>query len=233
MGNYIGWSQREFLKQDIKRGGRVLEIGCGTGDFVALANRSGYRVVGVDLDKEAVLVGKNYWKIDSILAVSAEEYFSQNNGEKFDIICFFAVLEHLSSPHQFFAELKTYLNSDGYVVFAVPNSDSPLQWLWRKVTRVIDYPPQHLTRWSRRSIEIFLRLHDFETVSRKTCRPTVTDMIIDLYKLYSPPFLRTSAVLTLSRLTCKIMSPLNLIVKKFVKEGRNQLVIARLKERSG
>lgn len=231
VGNYIGWAHREFLKHDIKTGGRVLEIGCGTGDFIFLANKQGYNAIGVDLDKDAVLVGRTHWKMDFIFPMHAEEYFLQQGRKRFDIVCLFAVLEHLSNPHFFFKEIKKYLNIGGYVILEVPNNDSFLTKLYRKVTRVIDYPPQHLLRWNKKSLEIFLELHGFEVVMRKTCEPTITDIIPDLYKIDSPAFLKTATVMRLSGLTCKILSPLDFVVKRFVKEGRSLLVIARLAEK--
>jgi len=229
IGNYIGWAQRDFLGKNIKPGGKLLEIGCGTGDFVVLANRKGYKAVGVDLDKEAILSGKNYWKTDSIFPMSAAEYFSQNKRKKFDIIYFFEVLEHQSSPHLFLEEVKKYLKFNGYISFSTPNN-SLLQKIYRKITAVIDYPPQHLLRWNEKSIRIFLGLYGFEIVYRKTCEPSLTDIIPDLFKLYTPSFIPTPILVRLSWIVVKILSPIDKIAKIFAKEGRSQLIIAKLKE---
>jgi len=229
VGNYLGWDHRKFLRQNIKKGGKVLEIGCGTGDFIALANKSGYRAVGVDLDKEAVLAGQNYWKTDSIFPMSVEEYFLQSNAEKFDIICFFCTMEHLENPHEIFDEVEKHLASDGYICFSTPNNDSILNKIWGKITKV-DYPPHHLIRWNKKATEIFLALHGFEIVYRKTSERSLTDTIPDLFKLYTPLFIPTSILLKLSWIVTKILSPIDKIVKILVKEGRSQLIIAKLKE---
>ena len=195
IGNYIGWFHHEFLKMNFNKKVNLLEIGCGTGDFVNLACEKGYKAVGVDLDKEAVLRGREYWKTQALFPMTAAEYFSKNGGKQFDNICFFEVIEHLSDPHAFFKEIKRYLSSEGYIIFSAPNNGSVLQKIYRKITRIIDYPPQHLIRWNKKSIEIFLALHGCEIVLRKTCEPTITDIIPDIYKLYSPAIISSKFVM--------------------------------------
>lgn len=228
VGGYIGWSHRRFFELNIKPGGSILEIGCGTGDFVALSRQKGYKAIGVDLDKEAIEVGKNHWKTDNLYAITAEEYFDQHHGEKFDIVCFFAVLEHLNQPHEFMIEVKKYLKPDGYVVLEVPNGGSTLQAIYRKLSGVIDYPPQHLTRWTAKSLKVFLSLHNFKIVHYDTCIPTITDIIFDLIKLHSPRFLSAQRMIMLNDLIIKILFPFDWLVKRFTKNGRSHMVIATL-----
>lgn len=228
VGNYIGWDHRAFIKENIKKGGRILDIGCGTGDFVNLANECGYDAIGVDLDEEAIAAGRRYWKTNRIYAMSAEDYFAKNR-KKFHIICLFNVLEHLENPHKMLEEIKKYLHPYGYICISVPNNDSTLNKIWRVITKA-DYPPHHLTRWSAKAIEIFLQHHNFEILTRKTCEPRLTDIIPDFLKIYAPRSIKATTVMKISGITCRVLSPLDYITKKIASEGRSQLVIARRKK---
>ena len=73
---------------------RLLDFGCGNGDFLRTADRCGYLCHGVDFDKEAINVGRQYFEhllcgdIDTI-----------DEGTEFDVITVSHVLEHIFEPN--------------------------------------------------------------------------------------------------------------------------------------
>lgn len=77
-------------------GGRLLDMGCGTGWTSVLFARRGYDVVGQDLVADAIAVGRQL-KADSGLAnldFVVGDYESLGFKEEFDVVVFFDCLHH-------------------------------------------------------------------------------------------------------------------------------------------
>ena len=49
---------------------KVLDVGCGRGDFLSLVKEKGARPFGIDIDKEAIKTAKNRLKVDEIKVLS-------------------------------------------------------------------------------------------------------------------------------------------------------------------
>jgi 2-polyprenyl-3-methyl-5-hydroxy-6-metoxy-1,4-benzoquinol methylase len=140
--------------------GRLLDIGCGAGNFMAAARVTGFDVTGIDWDSNAVQKGKNVLGLDKIFALSIEEYAERNRGEKFDVVSFFEVLEHQDDPIGFLNQVRQFVRPNGYIALSVPNRNR-----WQKGMDVTDLPPNHLTRWNPEVLASFLQRHGFEVVS--------------------------------------------------------------------
>lgn len=138
-----------FLKRykNLSKGVRVLDLGCGTGEFLSELEKRGCEVWGLDFDREAIKIAKQRFGLKNIYALSFEEFFKKENLAKFDVITFFEVLEHLNDPLVFIQNLKKLLKPSGKIVLSAPFRERMLPNLnnW-------DFPPHHFTRWNRESI---------------------------------------------------------------------------------
>lgn len=96
--------------------GKILDVGCATGNFMSLAPD---RMVGVDIDEDGLNVsrsrGLEVYKVDS------NNPFAQFNADLFGGIYAKQVIEHLSEPLLFFKEAYRVLGSGGKAVFLTPN----------------------------------------------------------------------------------------------------------------
>lgn len=98
--------------------GRLLDIGCGNGAFLAAFGDSNckWRMVGAELDD------RNRLRVESIPGV--ERLFTgpiNSMGETFDLIVLVHALEHIPNPAAFLENLRGKLNPAGKLLIQVPD----------------------------------------------------------------------------------------------------------------
>lgn len=94
--------------------GKLLEIGCGNGFFLEEALELGYKEVwGVEPSRDAINKASTKVKKHIIHDFFRPGIFMPN---KFDVICFFQVLDHVLNPSQFLSECHRILKPDGLIL---------------------------------------------------------------------------------------------------------------------
>lgn len=154
----LWWSQRMFLYDKILPSGSLLDIGCGTGLFIHTAQKHGYNVSGIDFDRKAIEKAKNVFHLEKVYPMTLEE-FIQKTTEKFNIVTFFEVLEHLENPYIFLQLVKTILKDKGYIALSIPNRERSLDTFTE-----MDLPPDHLTHWNENAIRYLLSILGFRII---------------------------------------------------------------------
>src|SRR5258708_835898 len=142
------------------RGGELLDVGCGTGNFLAAARHAGYRVTGIELDGKAARFAKERIGLQQIFPLTVSEFAEQHADEKFDVVTFFEVLEHQAAPVEFLQRVSTVLKPQGTIALSVPNRER-----WMTGPDVLDYPPNHFLRWDAAALKHFLSAQGFEVLS--------------------------------------------------------------------
>ncbi len=142
------------------RGGELLDIGCGTGNFLAAARDAGYKVTGIELDRNAARFAKELLGLQNILPLTISEFVEQHAEELFDVVTFFEVLEHQAAPVEFLQRVKACLRPGGVIALSVPNRER-----WLTGPDVLDYPPNHFLRWNAEALRKFLYTQGFEVLS--------------------------------------------------------------------
>jgi 2-polyprenyl-3-methyl-5-hydroxy-6-metoxy-1,4-benzoquinol methylase len=98
---------------------RILEVGCSSGYFGETLIAQGHEVWGVEPYEEAA---KKAFKILHKVHVGLiEDFFSHNQDERFDVIVFGDVLEHLTDPVAVLKKSQIFLVKNGIVVASIPN----------------------------------------------------------------------------------------------------------------
>lgn len=130
---------RSFFEQ-VRRfpGARLLDAGCGVGRFGHAAYARGWDVTGIDVSALAIATGREFAPFP-LRTGTIEELIEQ--GEQFDVVTAFEVLEHLTSPLQFLLGATRLLRPGGQVFCTVPNWGSTLV---QNSTRPDWLPPIHL-----------------------------------------------------------------------------------------
>jgi len=142
------------------KSGHLLDLGCGVGNFLAAARDVGFRVAGIDLNRNALRFAQEHYSLRNVFVMRPEEFASSYAGERFDVVTFFEVLEHQENPTGFLQVADRLLAERGFIALSVPNRNR-----WQKGIETLDYPPNHLTRWSPRALRKFLECHGFEILS--------------------------------------------------------------------
>ena len=93
----------------------VLDIGCGTGDFLLGCNNSNFNVVGVEPNEKARNLA------EAKLGAPVYSNLSDLNGKKYDFITMWHVLEHVPNLDEYLDTLKELLSDNGILIVAVPN----------------------------------------------------------------------------------------------------------------
>ncbi len=100
--------------------GRVLDVGCGTGDRLDVFRSRGFETFGVETSDSA-----DYAKENLKLDVLKGNLFSARFPDRFfDVVTLYNVLEHTHDPKRVCEEVHRILKDDGFLVIQVPNGNS-------------------------------------------------------------------------------------------------------------
>ena len=142
------------------RSGELLDIGCGTGNFLAAARDAGYGVTGIELDRNAARFARERLGLQRVFPLTIAEFAEQHVEERFDVVTFFEVLEHQAAPVEFLRKVKACVRPGGAIALSVPNRER-----WLTGPDVLDYPPNHFLRWNAAALRKFLSAQGFAVLS--------------------------------------------------------------------
>ncbi len=102
-------------------GASVLEIGAGPGHMTQAMAKKGCKIVALEVDPEAATFCRPFATRVIIGDVERLELEPELVGERFDVILFGDVLEHLAKPELVLNKSRKYLNHGGFLVMSLPN----------------------------------------------------------------------------------------------------------------
>jgi len=126
---------------------KLLDIGCGTGDFLQAAQQNNWHVSGIEPNKEARDIA-NKKTNNSVFETKQLLKFEPNS---FDVISLWHVLEHLPNLEEQVAIFKKLLKPNGTLIIAVPNYKSYDAKYYKRFWAAYDVP-RHLWHFNQASI---------------------------------------------------------------------------------
>lgn len=154
---------RRFLQNLHKRkltGGRLLEIGCGSGFLIDEAKSYFSYRVATDMSPEAAKKAKTL--ADEVYCGDLSAV--PKSVPLFDCVIAFSVIEHIYRPHAFIQEILERLSPHGKLVLATPNIDTLYYKILRKKWPFF-IPPEHVCLYSPKTLSTLLEqnhLHDVD-----------------------------------------------------------------------
>jgi len=136
-------------------GKNLLDIGCGTGDFLRIAQQNNWSVVGIEPNEDARKIANH--KTDN--SVFGNDHLLKLELGSFDVITLWHVLEHLPKLEEQLSLFKKLLKPNGALIVAVPNFKSYDAQYYKKYWAAYDVP-RHVWHFSRHAIsKLFNREH--------------------------------------------------------------------------
>jgi len=124
--------------------GKILDIGAGVGDFLAVCQKDGWQTVGIEPSEKAKAIAQN----KGVLFVDS---LTELENQSFDIITMWHVLEHVPNLSVYISELKRLIKPNGTIIIAVPNFNSFDAHYYGKFWAAYDVPI-HLWHFSKTAI---------------------------------------------------------------------------------
>ena len=135
---------------------KLLDIGCGTGDFLKKAKDNDWIVSGIEPNEKARKIANSKTN-NSVLKTEHLLKFETNS---FDVITLWHVFEHLPNIEEYIQIIRKLLKDTGVLIIAVPNYKSYDAKFYKSFWAAYD-PPRHLWHFSRTSISSLLEKFNF------------------------------------------------------------------------
>lgn len=139
--------QKVALIKNYTQGSKLLDYGCGTGDFLKYASNQQFDVSGIEPDKSAreIALSKGI-SVHDISHLEAQK-------SSYDVVTLWHVLEHTYDPVQTLRQLKSLLSAQGILILALPNYKSADAAQFKSFWAAYDVP-RHLFHFSQKTIHV-------------------------------------------------------------------------------
>ena len=138
-------------------GGRFLDVGCGSGDFLALMK-------SFDMDCYGVEPGgynKEFAKERNLKIFNGSLKDAHYQKNYFDVITMNHVLEHVSNPAETLKELQKIIKPEGTLIICIPQSKCLAYKLFKENWVALDIP-RHLFTFSKENIWVYVKKEGFK-----------------------------------------------------------------------
>lgn len=157
------WDRRRALTG--RSPGRILDVGCGNGDFLAFLRRHGWDVYGTEFSAAACEMAR----ARGIKVHQGSLTSSGYPDEYFDVVTLWHVLEHVEYPASELAEARRLLRDDGLLIVEVPNSACLTFRLCKERWFLLEVP-QHVQHFTPATLDRILRQAAMCPVYRQNLR---------------------------------------------------------------
>jgi 2-polyprenyl-3-methyl-5-hydroxy-6-metoxy-1,4-benzoquinol methylase len=156
---------RIFAERDVRHlaapasDSRLLDIGCGDGNFLKIASRLGYAAEGLEFDRQAVRAARS----SGLTVHHGSLPRTGLPSGRWDVVTLSQVIEHVHDPVASLREIARLLRPGGTLWLATPNVDAPGHARFGPHWRGLE-PPRHLAIFSSQALRNCLEKVGFDDV---------------------------------------------------------------------
>ncbi len=167
--------------------GKMLDIGCGVGDFLHTAELHGWECTGVEPSEDAKVIAQKRTKAKIF---SSEDLESLPNG-CFDLITMWHVLEHVDDLKWQITQLQRLIKENGRIVIALPNYKSYDGQYYKEHWAAYDVP-RHLNHFNKTTLTKIFRTNGLELVKMDKLKwdAYYISYLSEQYKIHPLPLIR-------------------------------------------
>jgi SAM-dependent methyltransferase len=154
--NYSFKYKYNLIREDLPKGS-LLDIGCGTGEFLRYIRKKGWVIAGVEKSDSARTAAEKTLGI----TIGTDLY---NTTTQYDIITLWHVLEHLPQLSNVMEKLRSSIKPTGYIFFALPNHTSFDADHYKEYWAGYDVP-RHLYHFNQETFQKLMTKNGMKVVS--------------------------------------------------------------------
>jgi len=143
----------EEMRRRLRPGSRVLDVGCGDGEFLSALVNAGFDALGVEPEPASASFATEHSGAQVIVASYAEEQIPL---QSLDGLTLIQVLEHVEDPLNVLRTAYSHLRPGGLLVIDVPSYNNPriLAYRLTGVKRLArkDFIPPHCCYYTRATL---------------------------------------------------------------------------------
>lgn len=174
---YYGTHRSEMLKYIPATALKILEVGCGEGEFCRQLKTPERQVWGLEMNPDAAAKASNI--CDKVITGSFDEKVSELPLNYFDCVVFNDVLEHLYDPWSTIRQVKSILSPVGVLVTSIPN----FRYISNFITEILyhkdfEYKPEggilddtHIRFFTSKSMQRMFLREGYEVLVHEGIRP--------------------------------------------------------------
>lgn len=148
---------------NLRGSGRLLDVGCGCGTYLARMAKYGWDATGVDRSEDACEQASAHFGVTAL----AGPFPNMDIDGKFDLVTAWQVVEHLDDPIASLNRMRELLAEDGFVVIAVPNFACWASYHFDEDWLGLDLP-RHVNHFTMQSLEKVVNRAGLQVVHKRT-----------------------------------------------------------------
>jgi SAM-dependent methyltransferase len=147
---------RETRLPEFTQPGKMLDVGCGAGQYLLEMKAAGWEALGAELSKSAAAAGREA----GLEIRSGELTKAEFDAATFDFVRLNHSFEHIPDPHPVLAEIRRVLKPDGKLFIGVPNADGFNARVFGRYWWYVGLPV-HTYCYNPRSLRLLLERNGF------------------------------------------------------------------------
>jgi len=185
------------LLKSMRKKGKVLDVGCGTGEFLNKCKRNGYETIGFEPSDVARKQAINNFNLE----VMKSNCFEKLENKSISIITMWHVLEHIPDIEKVLFESSRLITDNGIIFIAVPNYLSWDSKYYKNYWAAWD-TPIHLWHFSEKTIKLLFKKYHLKLIKTK---PMIFDsfyvsLLSEEYKTGSKNYIKSFIIGLLSNI---------------------------------